>query len=234
MNDMRRHKTFWNIYTPSYDLIWNSPVTASLSSRIQTRFEKATRVVDLGCGTGLFSHPFTTGGAHTVGVDTSHSMLRRASDMGRVVETHLADATETGLPASSFDVVICSNLVHLHPSTSSLAAEAYRLVKPGGYAIWTFPAPGLNQARALALDIQANRKWSQVAGAHVARMLIGPLAILLNVKRFSSLVTWQSLRAGLLKSGFSIEEIITIGGVQTTVITHRVEDLHTDISTLGV
>lgn len=103
------------------------------------------RVLDLGCGWGTFSLALGPDVGEVVGVDFSErsvSLCRQrlaGTDLENVSFLR-ADAGDTGLEPSSFDVVIAADLFeHLYPEDSvRVVAEAHRVLRPGGrFAIWT-------------------------------------------------------------------------------------------------
>ena len=110
--------------------------------------EKGQKVLDLGCGVGIFSLELAKMDVQVVGLDYSEESInicRKLSDgLNIPVEFTLADATSTGLPSSTFDVVYCADLVeHLYPEVfGRLIGETKRILKVGGkLIIWT-PNPG--------------------------------------------------------------------------------------------
>lgn len=103
------------------------------------------RVVDLGCGWGTFGFAFADRVAQVVGVDFSEKSIeicrRLLTQSPRENLTFLqADAAATGLEGDAYDLVLAADLFeHLYPDDSRrVAAEAYRLLVPGGrFATWT-------------------------------------------------------------------------------------------------
>jgi len=103
------------------------------------------RVADLGCGWGTFGFALAPVVGEVVGIDFSERSIEMCR--ARLGETELrnlsflcADAGDTGLPAASFDVVLAADLFeHLYPDDSGrVAAEAFRLLRPGGrFITWT-------------------------------------------------------------------------------------------------
>lgn len=107
---------------------------------------KATdRVVDLGCGWGTFEWVLGSRVREIVGVDFSARSIelcreRLARDPRAGVSFVQADAGATGLEEAAWDQVICADLFeHLYPEDSArVAAEAFRLLRPGGvFSVWT-------------------------------------------------------------------------------------------------
>lgn len=103
------------------------------------------RVVDLGCGWGTFDFALAGRVGQMVGVDFSERSIqicrRRLTDDPRDNLRFLcADAGDTGLEGSAWDVVLAADLFeHLYPEDSArVAREAYRLLRPGGrFVTWT-------------------------------------------------------------------------------------------------
>lgn len=103
------------------------------------------RVVDLGCGWGTVGFALADRVREIVGVDFSAKSIeicRRllAEAPHRNLRFVQADAGDTGLEGGTWDVVIAADLFeHLYPDDSRrVAAEAYRLLAPGGrFVTWT-------------------------------------------------------------------------------------------------
>jgi ubiquinone/menaquinone biosynthesis C-methylase UbiE len=93
-------------------------------------------VVDIGCGGGTYTRAWHELGAATVtGVDFSAPILAAAREShGDLpgVSFRPGDAAATGLPAGCADVVFERALIRHVPDLSAIAAEAARLLRPGG------------------------------------------------------------------------------------------------------
>ena len=109
------------------DPAWGRAITALLDATGCT-------VVDVGCGGGTYSRAWLGLGASTViGVDSSIPILGAAhADAPAGLALRVGDATATGLPGGSHDVVFARALVHHVPDLRSVVAEAHRLLRPGG------------------------------------------------------------------------------------------------------
>ena len=109
---------------------------------LKERRVRATRLLDLGCGTGRLLS-FVKDNYPRLGVtalDLSPYYLERARALlrpWRDVAFVQAPAEETGLPDAGFDVVTAIFLFHELPGKvrRAVAAEAARLLKPGGLFI---------------------------------------------------------------------------------------------------
>jgi SAM-dependent methyltransferase len=93
-------------------------------------------VVDVGCGGGTYLRAWQELGAATVtGVDSSAPLLDAARESHGTlpgVTFRLGDAAATGLPCACADVVFERALIHHVPDLGAVAAEAFRILRPGG------------------------------------------------------------------------------------------------------
>jgi ubiquinone/menaquinone biosynthesis C-methylase UbiE len=98
------------------------------------------RILDLGCGTGsttlMLKKSFPE--AEVIGLDLSPYMIVRAehkaSEAGVDISWRHGNASETGFPDASFDLITASLLFHETPSDISLSIlrESFRLLTTGG------------------------------------------------------------------------------------------------------
>jgi SAM-dependent methyltransferase len=93
-------------------------------------------VVDVGCGGGTYTRAWhELGAASVTGVDFSEPILQAARQShGNLagVSFQPGEATATGLPDACADVVFERALVHHVPDLAAVAAEAARVLRPGG------------------------------------------------------------------------------------------------------
>jgi ubiquinone/menaquinone biosynthesis C-methylase UbiE len=94
------------------------------------------RVVDVGCGGGIYALGWQALGASSVvGVDFSEQMVAAAREQATGlsdISFHRGEATATGLPAHSADIVFERALIHHLPGYEPCFAEARRVLAPGG------------------------------------------------------------------------------------------------------
>lgn len=97
------------------------------------------RVVDVGCGGGIYSLGWHELGAiSVVGIDFSEQMVAAAREQAAGLSDlsfHRGEATATGLPAHSADIVFERALIHHLPGYEACFAEARRVLAPGGALI---------------------------------------------------------------------------------------------------
>ena len=108
-----------------------------------------TRILELGCGPGLYACRFAKDfpQVNTVGIDLSKRLIRRARL--RAAGLHLqncnfleGDAQALGELAHSVDAVIVSRLFLIVPDKEAVLAEIYRILRPGGRCFIAEPTSG--------------------------------------------------------------------------------------------
>jgi ubiquinone/menaquinone biosynthesis C-methylase UbiE len=99
------------------------------------------RVLDIGCGPGYLCESI----AELVGRDGAVVGIDISTDLIAVCNLHkrsawisydIGDATQTGQPGGSFDVVVCTQVAEYVPDVDRVLMEAFRVLKPGGRTIF--------------------------------------------------------------------------------------------------
>lgn len=137
--------------------------------------EPPVRVLDVGCGTGIFTRLLAARGARVAGVDPSHDMLEQArrapppdgdGDGDGAVEYRLGTAESTGLPDASRDLVVCAQAFHWFDAARALK-ELHRVLLRGGRLalVWNTRDEG----DAFTAEYDAVVKRAQAAAKEVGR-----------------------------------------------------------------
>ena len=93
--------------SPDHPVVRHYALSKIAQIRRYVELEKKTRLLDVGCGNGSFSLPFSSI-CGTVGVDFSEKMLAR----NPIPQKFLMDASHLAFQDLSFDVVFCHALLH--------------------------------------------------------------------------------------------------------------------------
>jgi ubiquinone/menaquinone biosynthesis C-methylase UbiE len=125
-----------------------APIAAQVMAAVDRRAPvRDATVVDLACGTGSAALAADALGAHVTAVDITPELVdigrKKALAAGRSIAWVAADASDTGLPAQSFDAAV-SNMGIIFVEPTRQVAEFGRLLKPGGalgFSAWV-PDPG--------------------------------------------------------------------------------------------
>jgi len=110
--------------------------------RVAQWFADRQKILDVGCGTGVFLDQMTRRGLHAEGVDSNVASIRYAKSLG--LNARCVDVRE-GLSAldCEYDAIHCSHLVE-HMTAAELSAcmaVLYRILRPGGRVVFVFPDP---------------------------------------------------------------------------------------------
>jgi SAM-dependent methyltransferase len=99
------------------------------------------QLLEIGCGIGTDLVRFARGGARVTGIDlaqTSIDLARKNFDVHGLAADELRVADGAALPfdRASFDVVYCHGVLQYAPDAAAIVAEARRVLRPGGVAIF--------------------------------------------------------------------------------------------------
>lgn len=115
----------------------------SLLDRYLPQDGEGRRLLDVGCGTGHHMASLRKRGFEVAGVDGSEEMIvhARANNPGAQIEH--SDVDSLPFPDSSFDFVLCVEVLRYLPDFTKCVNEIARVLKPGGTCLVT-ATPVLN------------------------------------------------------------------------------------------
>lgn len=117
---------------------------------------EGTRLLDVGCGSGLTLALAAQRGATVSGIDVSPGLLERAALRVPTAELTLGDLQELPYADSAFDVVLGVNSFQFAEDPVAAFVGAARVVRPGGVvAASLFAEPPRNESTAIHLAMSA-------------------------------------------------------------------------------
>ena len=104
---------------------------------------RGLRVLDAGCGPGLYSEHLTGHGAQVVAIDASAPMVELAR--ARLGDHAVVEQQTLGTPLSfaddSFDAVVCALTIHYVEDRHAALRELCRVLRPGGAMVMSTQHP---------------------------------------------------------------------------------------------
>jgi 2-polyprenyl-3-methyl-5-hydroxy-6-metoxy-1,4-benzoquinol methylase len=124
------------------------------------RLTAGARVVEVGCGTGLFTERLTKLGVHVTAVELSPDLLELAR--GRGIDPSLVTFVHGRFEdvdlASTFDAVVGSSVLH-HLEVASALAKARAVLRSGGAIAFAEPNM-LNPQIAVQKNVPIVKRWA--------------------------------------------------------------------------
>ena len=127
------------VETKPHNAFYERPATFSLLPEINGK-----KVLDAGCGPGVYSERLINQGANVVAVDASPKMIEQAKRrLGETAEIRLADLSKPldFFDDSSFDVVISPLVLDYIENWRDVFAEFYRILRRSGHFVFSVTHP---------------------------------------------------------------------------------------------
>ena len=130
----RSEKIIYNEYN-------EMPATLSLLRKI-----KGKKILDLGCGTGIYAKILKRRGAVVSGIDISPKMIELAKQNVKGVDFRVGTAYNLPYKSGTFDIVVASLVVHYFTNMNRAFREIKRVLKRNGVFIFSTDNPVINVA----------------------------------------------------------------------------------------
>lgn len=199
----------------AYNAHYDRPAVLDLIGDVAGR-----RVLDAGCGPGLYAEALLERGAEVLGFDASTAMV----DLARVRVGDRADIRVARLDEpfpyadDSVDLVLCALAIHYVADRHAAFAEMHRVLRPGGVAVVSTQHPTtdwLRKGGSYFDRVLETDAWSSLpAGRNEVRYWREPLS---------------DLCAAATDSGFVIQRLVEPRA--TEVIRERWPEEHAKLST---
>jgi 2-polyprenyl-3-methyl-5-hydroxy-6-metoxy-1,4-benzoquinol methylase len=172
------------------------------------RVKRGERVLDLGCGEGVFATALRAAGAEVVAADVAAEPLRRAAERDpELVLALLGSETEWSLPDAHFDVVWAGEVIEHVLDTAAWMSEVRRVLRSGGRLLLSTPSLGRAQLLAAAASRRAFAARFAPRGDHLRFYSAATLRELIASFRYERVEVraaggWPGAHRSLLASAF--------------------------------
>jgi ubiquinone/menaquinone biosynthesis C-methylase UbiE len=120
------------IYDDRYDRSRGREYYRHICRHVLACIPNGGRILDLGCGTGLFLSAYEHAGGTGVGLDISRGMLEKARSRCAICEVMVGNAEILPFLDESFDAVSSLLAFSYVRNPENLLDEAWRVLRPGG------------------------------------------------------------------------------------------------------
>ena len=149
MNNIEFTKKEYNKYGAEYhkELLnsksgfWHKYLEKPAMTSLLKPIVKNKIVLDLGCGSGIYTKKLNSFGAQVKGLDLSKSLIEIAKKENSKINFFVGDAKKTPFDNSQFDIVSSSLMVHYFKKLVPLFKEVSRILKKKGIFVFSITHP---------------------------------------------------------------------------------------------
>ena len=159
---------YWSRFPDNYDKKMEYVVGKKLRDEIiqeLNRLPELGELVELGCGTGIFTETIVPKTKSMFATDLSNSLLtvarRRIGDHPKVT-IQKENCMATSFPSEAIDSIFMPNLIHFIESPSTLLQECYRILRKNGtLVIVTFTDHGMKLWEKIKMGLHFVKTWGK-------------------------------------------------------------------------
>jgi len=195
-------ETYWSQFVDGYEQKQQHVVGDNILSLMQDELTKEKdlgEVLELGCGTGLFTEKIQKISKRVLATDFSDEMVVAAREKRGFlnnVKFEKANALDLDLRDEQFDTVFMANLIHVIGDAELVIQESKRVLKKSGQLIVTsFSIDEMSFFNRMAMGIRYLKTFGKPSDAAVKEK-----------------TTKKSVEILLTKNGFDISKSLVLGG----------------------
>ena len=199
--ETRNRETYWSRYTEDFEEKQSHVVGREILSLMNIELLKEDKlgdVLELGCGTGLYTETLQKISKKIIATDFSEEMiafaLQKRGNLKNVM-FQKADALNLEFNEDNFDTVFMANLIHIIGDAERVISESKRVLKKGGRLIITsFAINEMNLFSRLNMGIRYIKTFGKPSDDATKEK-----------------TTKKSIEKLLVKNGFEISKSIILG-----------------------
>jgi len=200
---------YHNYRLNSSENFWNKHIEIPAMKSILKNMVKNKKVLDLGCGSGIFTKMLKEWGSNIIGLDLSKTMIDIARNENPEIKFYVGNAGNTPFVDLRFDIVSSSLVAHYFKNLNPLFREVRRILKNNGYFVFSIqhPIDGAvkkikfrGSSEFLLTSYFNNNKNRYTFTKYVKRME--------GVKIMTYHHTFEAIFYALHKNGFLVEDLL--------------------------
>lgn len=135
---MENKETYWSRFAKDFEKRQSFVVGGEIINLVKEELQREGElglVLELGCGTGLYTGAFKDNSEHILATDFSDEMIEASKKLRGGydnVEFIKADAKNLDFEKESFDTVVMVNIIHVISDPERVINESARVLKSGG------------------------------------------------------------------------------------------------------
>lgn len=158
---------YWSRFQDSFEENQEYVVGRDFLDDIKENVKNLTdlgEVLELGCGTGVFTEAIALNADHVFATDLSDELLENA--IKRINNDKITFQKEncfsTSFTSKKFDTAFMANLIHVIEEPSKVLQECYRILKDDGVVVITsFTSYGMKPLEKIKLGIRFIKVWGK-------------------------------------------------------------------------
>ena len=188
----RKEKLIYNDYN-------EVPATLSFLRNIRGK-----KILDLGCGSGIYTKILKQRGANVYGVDISPKMIELAKKNVKGVDFKVGTVYKLPYNSETFDIVLASLVVHYFSNLNKALREIRRVLKKNGVFIFSSDNPVLN----ITHRMKGKPRKYRIFGNYFKEGKLYEYWPRFGVRMPYQHFTFQTWIRAIVKNGFVIEDYI--------------------------
>ena len=164
------------------------------------------KVLDLGCGSGVFVKKiYSLGAKKVIGSDLSSGLIKIAREQNPDIDFYVEDARKTHFKNNEFNVVNSSLVPHYFKNLSPLFNEVNRILKKNGAYVFSMHHPIMEVTHRLEAN---NKKSKKLVFEPYFHNDLYEWKLREKMNMISYHHTFENIFSSLKKSGFKVDDLV--------------------------
>ncbi len=147
-------------------------------------YTKEGRILEGGCGIGGYVYCLQSKGYNVYGVDSAEKTIKRVKETFPNLNVSGDDVSNLSFPSRHFSIYYSFGVIeHFIDGYDKIVTEAYRVLRPKGYFIITFPQISVLRRIKILLGAYNNKNQETSEGFEFYQFAFNPLSIIINLER---------------------------------------------------